>query len=170
MDPATMSMLMPLFEKLLDKILSLFDNAASSYNDSSKTSEDLDKFVKEAQSKMGEFEKLAKQTDPNFKLTGDADSSSDFRAIVKVLEQMKTHTTDKSELASIDSQIKAFTDAANQMDAPGYKGDKGDADLKITSSVLAPVAGSTVWTSSGYPTAPSNPSTTYSGIVPSNVS
>jgi hypothetical protein len=144
MDPATMSMLMPLFEKLLDKILSLFDNAASSYNNSDKTSEDLDTFVKEAKSKMAEFETLAKKTDPNFKLSGDADSSSDFRAIVKVLEEMKTHTTDKSELASIDSQIKAFTDAANQMDAPSYTGDKGDADLKITSTVLNPVAGSTV--------------------------
>jgi hypothetical protein len=170
MDPATMSMLMPVFMKILDKILSVFDSGASNYNSSSKTSEDLDKFVQEAKNNMGKFEKLAKEIDPSFKLSGDADSSSDFRAIVKVLEQMKMHTTDKSELASIDSQIKAFTDAANQMDAPGYKGDKGDADLKITSPVLAPVAGSTVWTSGGYPTAPSNPSTTYSGILPSNVS
>jgi uncharacterized coiled-coil DUF342 family protein len=149
MEAAMLKTLMPLFEKILDKIFSLFDNAASGYNDSAKTSEDLDKFVKEAQGKMGEFEKLAKQIDPNFKISGDADSSSDFREIVKVLEQMKTHTTDKSELASIDSQIKAFTDAANQMDSPSYKGDKGDADLKITSPVLNPVAGSTVLTSGG---------------------
>jgi hypothetical protein len=136
MDPATLSALMPLFEKILDKILSLFDNAASTYNSSNKTSEDLDAFVKEAKSKMADFEKLAKQYDPSFKLSGDADSSSDFREIVKVLEQIKTQTTDKSELKSIDSQIKAFTDAANQMDAPSYKGDKGDADLKITSSLV----------------------------------
>jgi uncharacterized coiled-coil DUF342 family protein len=154
MQAAMVSALMPLFEKLLDKIFDLFQNSSDSYNNSAKTSEDLDKFVKEAKQNMGEFEKLATKIDPNFKMSGDADSSSDFREIVKVLEQLKTQTTDKSDLKSIDSMIKAFTDAANQMDAPGYKGDKGDADLKITSPGLVPTSGTTYVAS--YPAAPTS--------------
>ncbi len=154
MEAAMLKALMPLFEKILDKIFDMFQDSSSSYNNSNKTSEDLDKFVKEAQSKMGEFEKLAKEIDPNFKMSGDADSSSDFREIVKFLEQLKTQTTDKSQLASLDSQIKAFTDAANQMDAPSYTGNKGDADLEITSPGLNPVAGTTVLMSGGNLTYP----------------
>jgi uncharacterized coiled-coil DUF342 family protein len=146
MEAAMVSALMPLFEKILDKIFGLFDNASSTYNSSAKTDEDVDKFVKEAKDLMPEFEDLAKQIDPNFKMSGDADSSADFRTIVKVLEQLKTQTSDATTLKSLDSQIEAFTDAANKMDASGYKGDKGDADLKIelhlNKGLLSPTPGS----------------------------
>jgi hypothetical protein len=155
MQAAMVSALMPVFEKLLDKIFDLFQNSSDSYNSSAKTDDDLDKFVEEAKQNMGEFETLATKVDPNFTMSGDADSSSDFREIVNVLEQIKAQTTDTSELKSIDSMIEAFTDAANQMDAPSYTGDKGDADLTITSPGLVPTSGATLV--AGYPTAPASP-------------
>lgn len=145
----------PIVEKLLDKFFDLFKGASDTYNASAKTPEDLDKFVKDAKNDMGEFQKIAKEIDPNFKISGDADSASDFREIVKVLEQLKTQTTDKSQIESIDSMIKAFGDAAKQMDAPGYKGDKGDADLKIELPSLIPPSGNSYV--GGYPAAPSTP-------------
>jgi hypothetical protein len=138
--------LMPVAKMLLEKLFDLFKGSADSYNSSAKTSEDLDKFVKEAKQDMGQFEKLAKEIDPNFKMSGDADSSSDFRKIVTFLEELRTQTTDKSQISSIDSMVKAFGDAANQMDAPSYKGDKGDADLTIqSSSSLIPKAGGSLY-------------------------
>jgi hypothetical protein len=149
----------PIAEKLLDKFFDLFKGASETYNASAKTGDDLDKFVKDAKSDMGQFQQLAREIDPNFKISGDADSASDFRQIVKVLEQLKAQTNDKSQIESIDSMIKAFGDAANQMDAPGYKGDKGDADLKIELPGLIPPSGNAYV--GGYPAAPSiSPTTT----------
>lgn len=150
--------LMPVAKMFLEKFFDLFKGASDTYNDSAKTGSDLDSFVKDAKSKMGDFQTFAKGIDPTFKMSGDADSSSDFRQIVKFLEQLKAQTNDKTQIEHLDSMIKAFGDAANQMDAPGYTGDKGDADLKIESSVLSPRAGSAYV--NGYPVAPSIPSAT----------
>jgi hypothetical protein len=150
--------LMPVAKMFIEKFFDLFKGASDTYNGSAKTPDDLDAFVKDAKSEMGQFQKIAKEIDPTFKMSGDADSSSDFRQIVKFLEQLKSQTNDKAQIESLDSMIKAFGDAANQMDAPGYKGDKGDADLNIESSVLSPRSGSAYV--GGYPVAPSIPSTT----------
>jgi len=152
MDPATLSALMPLFEKLLDKILDLFSGATSKYENSDKTSEDLKTLAEDLTKivKDPEFVKMAQKYVPGYEVKGDVDTVEEVDKLIDVFQQMindpKVSVVDRIKLEGIVGELK---EARADFAKGGSIG--GENDLQVTRSAMPTSPGGSA---PSYPAAP----------------
>ena len=152
MEAAMLKTLMPLFEKLLDKILDLFSGATSKYESSNKTSddlktlsEDLTKIVKDP-----EFTKMAQKYVPGYEVKGDVDTVEEVDKLINVFQQMiNDPRIDSVERTKVEGIVGELKEARVHFVKGGSIG--GENDLQVTSAMPTSPGGS----APSYPAAPS---------------
>jgi hypothetical protein len=134
MDPATLSMLMPVIEKLLDKILDKLFNSTSDYSNSSKSPDDLKKLLGDLNDmvKDPDFVAAMQKYDPNFSMSGDIDTPKEIRDIKDVLlKAINDPSTSAQDRVKLESVINTLNEAATQLEK---QGGSGENDLQLNTS------------------------------------
>jgi hypothetical protein len=150
MDMATLKLVMPLFEKLLDKIFELFSDSTSKYSESNKTEKDLKTLLDDLNKdiKDPEFLEMIRKYDPQFSIEGDVDTPAEVRAIKDVLVKlMNDPATSAQDRGKIQEIVNTLEEAAVHMEKLGGKGGEEDLKVQTTNNMMPASPG-------GYPQPP----------------
>jgi hypothetical protein len=143
MDPATLSMLMPVIEKLLDKFLDLFTKATDNYSQSGnlkQLSEDLTNAVKDK-----EFLKMAQKYVPGFEINGDVDTAAECDKLIDVFQKMiNDPSVSSADRIKLEGIVSKLTEARADFAKEGDKGGENDLQVKGNTSAMPTQPGGSV--------------------------
>lgn len=141
---AIIQALMPVAKMLIEKLFDLFKNDTSTYNNSAKTDEDTDEFLKNIEAKLPEVQRLFEEEGIDFKTSGDLDTSDDVQTLIDALETLKTQTSNPADVAKIDEMIESLSTARDQLEVRENEGkSSGEDDFRVETN-LYPSPGTTM--------------------------